>query len=112
MPMTMEPREGGRILRFVFINPWTLTDVAQVFEKDQAFRDRATTVVHALVDCSEIDTLPPGTLNVARLSPSFSHRTTGNIAAFGASNIIQVIGNLLPRLGRMMNMQFFNTQEV
>src|SRR5258708_35539893 len=109
MPMTMEPREDGRILRFVFTNPWNLTDVAQVFEKDQAFRDRATTTVHALVDCSDIDTLPPGTLNVARLSPSYNHRTKGHIAAFCASKSIQVIGNLLALLVPLHDMKFFKT---
>ncbi len=111
MPMTMKPRDGGHILHFVFTNPWTLTDVVHVFERDQAFRDRATTIVHALVDCSEIRTLPPGTLNVARLSPSFNHRTKGHIAAFCASKSIQVIGNLLARLVHMKDMKFFNTEE-
>ncbi len=111
MPITMEPREDGRILYIRFVDPWTLTDFAHIMEKDQAYRDRASGTIHGIVDCSQIDSLLPGALNAARRSPGFVHRTKGHIAVFGANGTVQAIAQLVARMLRINELEFFNTEE-
>ena len=111
MPITIEPREDGRILYYTFANPWNLADVVDAFDKDQAYRDRATGTVHALADVSTIFLIPPGSISVGRRAPSFLHRTKGQIAIVGASATVQAIFRLFVRILGIDEVKFFGTPE-
>src|SRR5260221_2549238 len=111
MPITMEPREGGRILYIRFVDPWTLSDFVHIMEKDQAYRDRARGTIHGMVDCSQISSLPPGARNAARRSPGFVHRTKGHTVVFGANGAVQAIALLVARMLRIDELDVFNTEE-
>ena len=111
MPITMEPREGGRILYIRFVDPWTLSDFVHIMEKDQAYRDRARGTIHSIVDCSQTSSIPRGMLNAARHSPAFVHRTKGYIVAVGTSENIQTMGHLFAQVLRINELEFFQTEK-
>ena len=111
MPITMEPREGGRIIYFRFTEPLLVVDFAHIIEKEQALRDRASIKIHTVAECSKIRSVPLGTLRIVRRVPSLVHPTKGNVAVVGANEIIQPAALFVTRRLGLENVAFFSTEE-
>jgi len=110
MPASVELRENGRVLYYVFTEPWTLDDMRAVTRKARPLYDAARTKVHVLFDARGMSSLPSGLLT-ARNNPDVRHPNSGHIAMVGASPLVHMIAETITRISRFNRIKFFQTED-
>jgi hypothetical protein len=113
MPITVELREDGHVIYSVFSYPYSLEEAVAGREKEKAFRDKGSGVIHTFLNLSASGKPPSGVLKVAREGPSFIHPTRGKIVIVGASFFSQTIVQMASKLARRRfeNISFFQTED-
>jgi hypothetical protein len=109
MPATMEIRENGRVVYFVFSSPFTTQEMIDTMQKDGEYRNSVPFKVHALLRV-ELTQMPPMALR-GRESPSITHPNSGLFAIVGANSIVRTFAETVIRMTRNKQMRFFDTEE-
>ena len=110
MPISVELVENGRILHYIFVDPWTLNDMQEVNRKASEYYDAAGHTIHVLLDVGKVRTLPSGFMR-ARHNPDVTHPNAGQIAVVGASMLVKTIGDLITRLAQFERVTFFEDEQ-
>ncbi len=110
MPTKVELRENGRVLHYIFTEPWTLKDMEEAAAKARTYYDAADRKLHVLFDARAISSLPSGLLR-ARNNPDMRHPNSGHIAVVGASTVLQVIAETILRITRFQRARFFQSED-
>ena len=108
MPVTVEPRENGRVLYSVYSDPWTITDMDKAHEFQISYYDTAPYKVHHLLNVTNARSIPPGIMRARTTSPEFSHPNSGYLAIFGAAPLLKMMADTLLKLARYKRAQFFS----
>jgi hypothetical protein len=109
MAATMEIRENGHALYFVFSTPLTAQQLMDVMGKDADYRNSVPFKVHALINAEHTD-FPPSVLR-ARSSPSIVHPRHGFCAIVGSTALVRTMADTIFKLTRNDQFKFFATED-
>ncbi len=111
MPVTMELIENGRCFRYVFSDPWRMSDFTATFDEARAILDASPYLVHGVVNLLATAKDPMGVLNI-RKHPSFSgHPNSGYTVFCHATLLARRVTETALRLSQFKRLKFFNTEE-
>src|SRR5690348_8221445 len=110
MPATVELRENGRVLYYVYSDPWTLADMEQVGKEATKLYDAASRKLHVYLDARKMKTVPTGVLR-ARNNPDMRHPNSGQIVIVGAARIIQVMAETVLKLTHVNRLKFYQDEQ-
>ena len=110
MPVTMEQHDNGRILQYVYTEPWGIGDLEKLRAKEQQIFDGAKCKLGILVDARGIRNAPPGIFK-ERKHIIMTHPNSGLIAVVGAPVLIEVISGQLFKLAHYNRVRFFNLKQ-
>lgn len=108
MPATMEIREDGHVLHFIFSAPLTAQELMDVMAKDAEYRNSVPFKVHAVINAEHTD-FPPSVLR-ARSSPSIVHPRHGFCAIVGSIALVRTIADTIFKLTHNDQFKFFATE--
>ena len=111
MPASVELTENGRILHYVFTDPWTIAVMDAVALKATQFYDKADRKLYVLLDARRMRNVPPGVLRAARTNPDIRHKNSGQIAIVAAAKLVEVMGQTIMRLTHSSKAKFFPQEE-
>src|SRR5437667_9507401 len=97
MPTSVQLCENGRILHYVFSDPWTITEMDAAARKATQYYEVADKKLHVLLDARRMRHVPPGVLRAARTNPDIRHRNSGQIALVAPAKLIEVMGQTIKR---------------
>jgi hypothetical protein len=111
MPASVELCENGRILHYVFTDPWTLAEMDAAAAKAIEYYDKADRKLYVLLDARRMRNVPPGVLRAARTNPDIRHRNSGQIAIVSAAKLVEVMGQTIMRLTHSSKAKFFPEEQ-
>jgi hypothetical protein len=111
MPITLEIRENGHILYYVYTDPWQIIDMNTTIKIAEAHYNRVNFKVHSIINLSGSRQVPQGLIHARRSVSTLKHPNNGNAIIFGASNLIKTLGDVLIKLVRYDRVNFFDTEE-
>ncbi len=111
MPITMEIREDGWVIYFVFKDPWTIAELMPHVEEDKKFRDQSSHTVHLMMNMSAAKHLPAGAISLRHTSPDMNHATAGQVVMVGTTPLIRNIAEVVFRLSRITKFKMFATED-
>jgi len=109
MPASVELKENGHVLHYVFHDPLNHEEINAVEDKAKLWYDAAKSKLHIFIDLTDLHHLPEGFLRV-RGNYELTHPNAGQIAIVGSSTFIQVMADTIFRLARVKRAKFFETQ--
>jgi hypothetical protein len=109
MPIDFQILDDGHIVRYVYTDPWTMSELDAVTEQDIAHRQQAGHKVHSLA-ITKINIIAAGSLKV-RKSPSLNHSTAGGVAIVGSSKIVRLFADTVLKLAQFDRAKFFDTED-
>jgi hypothetical protein len=109
MPVTQTLEEDGRILRVIFVDPWSAEEMLKEFEDTKHYLDKATRPIHLLADMRGANRTTPGALR-AREAPVLHHPMGGQVAVFGMNAVGRTLAETVFRLIRFRRARFFDSE--
>ncbi len=109
MPITQVLEENGRILRVIFVDPWSAEEMLKEFEDTKHYLDKATRPIHLLADMRGANRTTPGALR-AREAPMLHHPMGGQVAVFGMNAVGRTLAETVFRLTRFRRARFFDSE--
>ena len=109
MPASVELKENGRVLHFIFHDPLNHQEINAVEDQAKAWYDAAKTKLHIFIDVSNLHHLPEGFLRV-RGNYEITHPNAGQIAVLGSSTFVKAMAETILRVARVKRAKFFETQ--
>jgi hypothetical protein len=109
MPVTLEFRENGHVLHYIFSDPWEVGDLTALYPQSTAYLQNAPGKVHTLADVRDAHRLPSGLLTV-RHGPDWSHENGGWIAVVGAMSLLKIFANIVFQLSQFDRVVFFDSE--
>jgi hypothetical protein len=110
MPVTLELRADGHVLVYTFRGRWNVSEVMALFPEEKHYRDKASHIVHALVDVQESRNIPAGLINL-RHGPGPGHPRAGYVVFVGAPPMGRPLITAIYRVMRFERFRFFDTAE-
>lgn len=109
MPITQVLEENGRILRVIFVDPWSAEEMLKEFEDTKHYLDKATRPIHLLADMRGANRTTPGAMR-AREAPMLHHPMGGQVAVFGMNPVGRTLAETVFRLIRFRRARFFDSE--
>lgn len=107
MPIVKDFSADGRIVRLNFEDPWTASDLLDLYQDEQRIFDNAKGhKIHTLADIRRMRGVPPGALS-RRKSPNISHPNAGIVALVGASTFAKSLAELAFHLTSFERAKYF-----
>src|SRR5689334_9292854 len=112
MPITQEICENGYVIFYVMTDPWTVTELLNLYPAETVYRDQVGHQVHCLVDASQVHTAPArGIIGLRNNTPSFVHPTAGQFVVIGANTFLSLVGQTIFNLLRFDKGKFVKTED-
>jgi hypothetical protein len=103
--------EEGRVLRFTFVEPWTLIELTSYHPRIRAILGASPYRIHTLVDLRNIRTLAPNVLSARYGSLSLAHPNNGEIVFVGPNHLFGTMAEALFRLRHYQKARFMSELE-
>jgi hypothetical protein len=111
MTVTMKICAEGRVLFFTYIDPLTMKEIEDFYDKNREHRDSVPYTVHTLLDVRAMSKIPMGVLRT-RGGPGFTHQRSGKIVIIGASYLARSLVEVSAHFtGNVAKLKFYNTLE-
>jgi hypothetical protein len=102
--------EGGRVVHYLYEDPWTLEKALAVNDNARMHYDSVTHRVHAIIDLRNAKSAPAGVLRT-RNAPSLTHSNAGHMVVLGANSLLKTMGDVASRLAGYNRLIFCTTEE-
>lgn len=109
MPISMNLSDDQTHIVYIFKEPFTLKELLDAYKEEKALRDRTPTILHSIVDMSDVRFIPRQWMT-AKAGPGFVHPRRGQILMVGISHGLKVIIKTLMRVMRYDRVKFFDTR--
>ncbi len=110
MTATLTEMDGGRILYFLYKDPWSLTDLENINSAALKIVEEADKPVHILINCAGIRTTPPGALR-ARNTKTLTHPKVGQMAIVKLAPFMRELSKIIFKITHFDRARFFETDE-
>jgi len=110
MQVSMELRENGWVINFVFTDPWTIQELAPYMAEDQKLRDQSPHPVHMMLNLTNAKRLPQGAISLRHNSPDLNHPTAGHIVLIGTNSFVRSVSETVFRLSRVTRFKIVATE--
>src|SRR5882672_8902613 len=110
MPVTLELREGGRIMYWRFEDPWTIAELVHKYPVAKTYLDAAQHTLHTLIDASAVRSVPSNAMR-ARTTSTWHHPRSGYTAVVSSSTLLRSLVNAAFRMARFERVKFFAKED-
>lgn len=110
MPIQTDYLEQGRIVRYIFSDPWTIDEFIAMFEPAKDYLDGASEPVHWIVNLTTVVKDPVGVLRT-RQHPAFSHARTGYVVFCVGNPLARRLVETALRLAHFNRTRFYRTED-
>jgi hypothetical protein len=111
MPISMEPRENGRVLYIVFTDPWSIGDLKMLLQQIAVYLREVNPQAHMLVDLTRTHVIPPDAVQQVFNDLRAIEPEMGEVILVGATRAMQLLGELVFRLFHFGPIQFYDSME-
>jgi hypothetical protein len=111
MPISMEPRENGRVLYIVFTDPWSVGDLKLLLQQIAVYLQEVNPQAHTLVDLTRAHLIPPDAVQQVFNELRPIKPDLGDVILVGATRAMQLLAELVFRLFHFGPIQFYDTQD-